>query len=153
MYIFTYRKSDFDPFFDLEDMWVLYDLDYEWGMFNKQRMRVRQQIDQIKKEVDNIPILLEQQIIDSEQVRKVEEFFNKTTELQSLKFVKDYFDYLLIKIYPVDQHRTLKIRKERKSRLINTYIKCNVHQQVNSVSLPPYELVGNLEDGSATFVP
>lgn len=45
MYIFTYRKSDFDPFFDLEDMWVLYDLDYEWGMFNKQRMRVRQQID------------------------------------------------------------------------------------------------------------
>ena len=60
MYIFTYRKSDFDPFFDLEDMWVLYDLDYEWGMFNKQRMRVRQQIDQIKKEVDNIPILLEQ---------------------------------------------------------------------------------------------
>ena len=59
MYIFTYRKSDFDPFFDLEDMWALYDLDFEWGIFNKQRMRVRQQIEQIKKEVDNIPILLE----------------------------------------------------------------------------------------------
>lgn len=153
MYIYMYRKSDFHPYFELEDLWKLYDLDAEWGIFNKQKQIVLQQIQQIKREIDNIPILLDQLIIDPEQLRRVEDFFYKASDIQSLKFVKEYYDYLLIKIYPVEQHRALKIRKERKSRMINTYIKCNVHQQVISVSLPPYELVKNLEEKAFVYSP
>lgn len=41
MYIYTYRKNDFHPFLNLEDMWDLYELDSEWSLFSKFRMRIQ----------------------------------------------------------------------------------------------------------------
>lgn len=42
MYIYTYRKNDFHPLFELDDLWRLYDLDQEWGVFVKQKTRILQ---------------------------------------------------------------------------------------------------------------
>lgn len=128
MYIYTYKKNEFHPQIDLDDLWRFYDLDGEWAQFNRQKNRIQQQIQQLRQELDNTPLLMENNIIDPEQVRKVEEFYHKAYDLQSLKFVKEYFDYLFIKIYPQREHAKLKIRKDRRTRMINTYIQCKVHQ-------------------------
>ncbi|EAR82689.2 zinc knuckle protein (macronuclear) [Tetrahymena thermophila SB210] len=146
MYIYTYKKNEFHPQFDLEDLWRLYDLDGEWAQFNRQKNRILLQIQQLRRELENTPLLIQNNIIDFEQVRKVEEFFHKAIDTQSLKFIKEYFDYLFIKIYPQKEHQRLKIRKDRKTRMINTYIQCKVHKLVSTLTLSPQDLVKNLEE-------
>lgn len=89
MYLSLYKKNEFLPDLQQNDLWDIYELDEEWREFSKLKDQIIKNMGILEESVSNCDLRINRNIVD---------LLQKTVEIDVLEYIHDYINYQLSKL-------------------------------------------------------
>lgn len=89
MYLSLYKKNEFLPDLQQNDLWDIFELDEEWHEFSNMKDNIIKNIGILEERANNSDLRIHRNVVDLVQ---------KTVEIDVLEYIQDYVNYQLSKI-------------------------------------------------------